>query len=155
MRKVGAILSAIMKKIQGFVRIGLSTLEIDQMAEDLIRKEKVSPAFKGYRGYPATICTSINEEIVHGLPSERRLKEGDIISLDLGISCEGYFADIAVTQGIGRLDTKLKRLIEVTREALAKGIKQARVNNHLSDISYAIQNFTEAMEFQGIGVIAE
>ena len=139
MRISAEILAGITRKIKEFVSVGISTLEIDRLAEELIKKENAKPAFKGYKGFPATICTSINEQVVHGIPSERKLKEGDIISLDLGLNYQDYFSDIAVTLAVGKINSKAHRLIETTKNALFEGIKQARIDNHLSDISYAIQ----------------
>lgn len=158
MRKSGEILARIMRKIKEFVSEGISTIEIDRLAEELIRKENAKPAFKGYKGFPATICTSINEQVVHGIPSERKLKEGDIISLDLGLNYRDYFSDIAVTLAVGKISAKARKLIETTKNALCEGIKQARIDNHLSDISYAIQNcvekngFSVVRQFVGHGI---
>lgn len=147
MRKSGKILASIIKKIQDFIRPGILTLEIERLTEELVWGENVIPAFKGYKGFPASICTSVNEEIVHGIPGQRSLKEGDIISLDLGINCKGYFTDVAVTLPVGSVDTRIKKLIEVTKNALFEGIKQTRLNSHLSDISYTIQNYVEKYGF--------
>jgi methionyl aminopeptidase len=147
MRKAGKILARIMKKIEVCISAGVSTSEIDRLAEELMQKENVLPAFKGYKGFPASICTSINEEIVHGIPDNRKLKEGDIISLDLGINYEGYYSDAAITLGIGKINSKTKKLIEVTKKSLSVGIKQARVDNYLSNISCAIQNYVERHGF--------
>jgi len=160
LRTSGKILASVMQKLRGFIDIGISTSEIDKLAEELIRQENALPAFKGYKGYPASVCTSINEEIVHGIPSERRLKEADILSLDVGINYQGYFSDAAFTVGIGKISPKHKKLIEVTKNALSEGIKQARCENRLYDISYAIQNYVEKNGFSvvrqyvghGIGV---
>jgi len=147
LKKSGKILSKIMQKLREFIDIGVSTAEIDQLSEELSRKENVILAFKGYKGFPANICTSINEEIVHGIPSNRKLKKGDILSLDLGINYEGYFSDAAVTLAIGRVNSRVKKLITVTKDALSEGIKQARIDNRLSDISYAIQSYVERYGF--------
>lgn len=147
MRKSGKILAKVMKKIQESVRSGITTLEIDRLAQSLIQEEDALPAFKGYKGFPACVCVSINEEIVHGIPGDRRLKEGDILSLDLGINYKGYFSDAAITIGVGKISPKSKKLIEVTKKALSEGIKQARVDNRLSDISYAIQSYVEDRGF--------
>lgn len=147
MREAGKILARLMKRIEGLVKAGITTAEIDRFAQELATEENVSPAFKGYRGYPAVICTSVNEEIVHGIPSERKLKEGDIVSLDLGINHQGYFCDAATTIAIGRIDSNIKKLIDVTRKSLSEGIRQAQPGNHLSDISYAIQNYVEKNGF--------
>jgi len=157
-RQSGKILAKIMQKLREFIRAGISTQEIDRLAEELVRKENAIPAFKGYKGFPANICTSINEEIVHGIPGERRLENGDIISLDLGINYKGYFSDAAITLAVGRVEPRIKKLIEVTKTALSEGIKQARTENHLSDISYAIQSYVEkngfsvVREFVGHGI---
>jgi len=147
LRKSGKILAKVLKKLQEFINPGISTAEINSLAEKLILGENAVAAFKGYKGFPASICTSINEEIVHGIPSERQLKEGDILSLDLGINYEGYFCDAAVTLPIGKANSQKKKLIEVTRKALSEGIKQARPENHLLDISYSIQNYVEKNGF--------
>ena len=147
LRRSGKILARILKKLQKVTKPGISTAEIDRLAEELVRKEGALPAFKDYKGFPATICTSINEEIVHGIPSERVLKDGDIIGLDLGINYEGYFTDIAYTLAMGRVEPATKKLIEVAQKSLFVGIKQARVNNHLSDISFSIQNYVERNGF--------
>lgn len=147
LRESGKILSRIIKRIQSFIKVGISTQEIDRLAEELVYQENALPAFKRYRGFPACICTSINEEIVHGIPSKRTLKDGDIISLDLGINYKGYFTDVAITLPVGEVDYRIKKLIEVTRNALFEGIKQVRPNNHLSDISSAIQNYVERHGF--------
>ncbi|MFH0762455.1 MAG: type I methionyl aminopeptidase [Candidatus Omnitrophota bacterium] len=161
MRKAGKILARIMKELQKIVTSGRSTLEIDRYAEELLRRENVLAAFKGYRGYPATVCTSVNEEIVHGIPGERKLREGDILSLDLGIKYEGCFSDAAVTLPVGQISSGLKKLIDVTRRALCEGIKKADAGNHLSDISYVIQeqveknSFSVVRQFVGHGIGVE
>lgn len=147
MRKAGKILARIMQKLQKFIARGISTNQINQLAEELILQENTMPAFKGYKGFPTSICTSVNEEIVHGLPSQRVLKEGDIISLDLGINYDGYFSDIAITLSIGQVDSRTKKLIEVTKKALSEGIKQARMGNYLSNISYTVQDYVERYGF--------
>lgn len=147
LRISGRILARVMNRLRELIDVGIATSEIDKLAEELIRQEKAEPAFKGYKGFPSTICASINEEIVHGIPSLRRLKEGDVLSLDLGIKYEGYFADAAVTIGIGKIEQKLKKLIDVTKAALGVGIRQARPQNRLFDISFAIQNYVERNGF--------
>lgn len=141
-----------MHRLKKFIRAGISTIEIDRLAEKLIREENVISAFKDYNGFPANICTSVNEEVVHGIPGQKMLKDGDIISLDAGINYKGYISDVAITLPVGRIDHKAQKLIEVTRNALSQGIKQARVNNHLSDISYAIQTYVES---QGFSVVRQ
>lgn len=147
LRKSGKILSKIMQRLRESVRVGVSTYEIDQLAEELVRKEKVASAFKGYNGFPGNICASVNEEVVHGIPSQKRLNEGDIISLDLGINYKGYFSDGAITLPVGKINADAEALIDVTKNALFEGIRQARINNHLSDISYAIQTYVETHGF--------
>lgn len=143
----GAKLAKILKQMQEFVKPGVSTNELDRRAEELILKEGALPAFKGFNGFPSALCASVNEEVVHGIPSERRLNEGDIVSLDLGLNLGGYFSDAAVTVAIGKPSPRVKRLIEVTRASLYEGIKQARADNNLSDISYSIQNYVEQNGF--------
>lgn len=147
LRQAGKILSAIMQKLRAEVKAGVKTCELDEYAQELMRKNKVQSAFKGFRGFPKHICTSVNEEIVHGIPGEYRLKEGDIIGLDVGIDYQGYFSDVAITLPVGKIDVKVKKLIEVTKAALSEGLKHARVNSHLSDISYAVQSYAEAKGF--------
>jgi methionyl aminopeptidase len=152
------ILAGVMRKLREQVKAGISTGEIDMLAEELVRRENASPAFKGYKGFPASICTSVNEEIVHGIPGDKKLKEGDIISLDLGVNYQGYFSDLAITVAVGKVNPSVKKLIEVTRKALSEGIKQAWPEKRLSDISYAIQSYVErygfsvVREFVGHGI---
>jgi len=143
LRRSAQILSAVMRKVQKSVRPGITTLDIDRLSEELILKEKGLPAFKGYKGFPATACVSVNEEIVHGIPSPRVILEGDIVSIDLGVDYQGYFSDMAVTLPVGRVDENKRKLIEVTRKALDAGIRQAHAGNYLSDISHSIQSFVE------------
>ena len=158
LRKSGRILARIMRQLQRAVKVGISTQEIDNLAGELIRGEGVLSAFKGYRQFPAYICTSVNEEIVHGIPSQRRLQDGDILSLDLGINYEGYYTDAALTLALGKVEPRSRKLVRVAREALAQGIKKARPGNNLFDISYAIQNYVEqygfsvVREFVGHGI---
>lgn len=158
MKTGGKILARIMQGLKKNIKAGISTAQINRLAEEFMAGENVVSAFKGYRGFPASICVSVNEEIVHGIPGERVVKEGDIVSLDLGINYEGYFSDIAVTVGVGSLKPQLKRIVNVTKQALSEGIKQARIDNYLSDISYAIQSYVErhgfsvVREFVGHGI---
>jgi len=139
----GKILARVMKEIQLIIEPGISTQDIDNLAQELITKEGAIAAFKGYKGFPASICTSVNEEIVHGIPGEKKIKEGDIISLDLGINYAGFYTDAAVTVGVGKITPKLRDLIRVTKESLSIGIKKANISNYLSDISHAIQSYVE------------
>ena len=129
------------------IRVGITTGELDRIAEEYIHKKGAKPAFKGYRGYPATLCTSINNEVVHGIPSNRRLAEGDIISLDLGAILDGYYGDAALTLGVGKISSEAKRLLKVTEESLYKGIEEVRPGNRLGDISHAVQSCVEGAGF--------
>ena len=126
---------------------GISTAELEKAAEGLIIKKGGRPAFKGYRGYPACICASINEQVVHGIPSGRRLKEGDLLSIDLGVFYEGFYGDAAITVAVGRVSDTAKRLMRATEESLYLGIERAVEGNRVSDISHAIQRHVEAAGF--------
>jgi methionyl aminopeptidase len=147
LKKSGEILGKVMSRLRAMVAPGVLTRDIDSFAEDLIIKEGGLPAFKGYKGYPASVCTSVNEEIVHGLPSERALKDGDIIGIDLGVNYKGYFTDAALTLAVGDVSLELCKLIDVSRKALDGAIKKAIVGSNLSDISSYIQSFVEANGF--------
>jgi len=147
MRRAGRIVGKLLKLMEKEARPGISTKRLDELAESFIRSEGAEPAFKGYYGYPATICTSVNEEVVHGIPSSRILKEGDIIGIDVGAKLDGYYSDAARTFPIGEVDSNGRRLIEVTREALLRGISQAVEGNRLTDISWAVQSFAEKEGF--------
>lgn len=160
LKESGKILAKIIKELKAAIKPGVSTQEINDLAEDLLRREKVQAAFKGYNGFPASVCISLNEEIVHGIPGDRVIKDGDLVSLDFGLNYEGYFSDAAFTQAVGKINGRVKKLVEVTKTALSEGIKKACPENHLSDISYAIQNYVEKNGFSvvrqfvghGIGV---
>lgn len=130
-----------------YIEPGIKTSELDKIAEDFILKNGARPAFKGYRGYPATICASINEEVVHGIPGNRKLKEGDIISIDIGTYKNGYYGDVAFTFPVGEVDDEKKKLMDVTRESLYRGIEKAVPGNRLSDIGHAVQSYVEANGF--------
>jgi len=147
LRKAGKILNSIVVQLQSSLTSGMSTKDIDLKAEELIRAHKVIAAFKGYRGFPGTACISINEVVVHGIPGPRIIKDGDIVSLDMGIIYEGYYSDTAVTVPVGNISPEVKRLLEVTHASLFRGIEQARVGNRLSDISFAVQSFVEMHGF--------
>jgi len=147
LRKAGRILSSIILQLQSSLKSGMSTKDMDILAEDLIRKNHVTAAFKGYRGFPGVACISVNEAVVHGIPGKRIVKDGDIVSLDIGIIHEGYYSDTAVTVPIGKITADTKRLLDVTQSSLMLGIEQARVGNRLSDISYAVQSFVEMHGF--------
>jgi methionyl aminopeptidase len=126
----------------------MSTLEIDEDVEAFILSRDAQPAFKGYRGFPATVCISINEEVVHGIPSaHRRLKEGDIVGLDLGCIVEGYYADCAFTMALGEIPSAVQKLLDVTRESLALAIRECQPGRRLGDVSHAVQRHVEAHEF--------
>lgn len=147
LRDAGKILAEIVEDLKRSLKEGITTREVDQVAGKLIRQRGVVPAFKGYRGFPGCVCVSVNEEVVHGVPGNRLLRSGDIVSLDVGIIHKGYYSDTALTAGIGIVRDDLKKLLDVTSQSLYKGIEQARVGNYLSDISHAIQTFVEANHF--------
>jgi len=138
--------------IKEIVRPGITTKEIESFADDSIRELGGIPAFKGYRGYPASICTSVNEEVIHGIPSERILKEGDIVSIDLGVYKDGFYGDGAITVPVGKIDPDVERLIKVTEESLYLGIENARVGKRVSDISHAVQRHVESNGFSVVRV---
>jgi methionyl aminopeptidase len=144
LRKAGKILSVIIKDVTCSLKSGMTTAQIDAQVERLIKMHDVKPAFKGYRGFPACSCISINHQVVHGIPGQRVVQEGDIVSIDIGIVYKEYFSDTAVTVGVGEIGPELQKLLNVSQTALAKGIDQARENRHLSDISHAIQTYVEA-----------
>lgn len=162
MAQGGKILAGTIAALSERVRAGVSTAELDAVAEEFIRShEGATPAFKGLYGFPGSICTSVNEEIVHGIPSRRRvLEEGDIVSLDVGVGYRGFFTDSAVTVPVGEVDETTARLLRVTQEALQAGIAAARLGNHIGDIGAAVQAVVEAAGFSvvrdlvghGIGV---
>ena len=147
LRASARILVRVMNKLRQSVAAGMTTAELDSVAEKMIAEENALAAFKGYNGYPASICASVNEEIVHGIPGARPLKEGDILGLDLGINFNGYFTDAALTIPVGKIDPRVKKLLEVTKKSLAEGIKEAREGNCLSDISNSVQKCVEAAGF--------
>jgi methionyl aminopeptidase len=147
MRYAGRVVAEVLQEIAAAVKPGITTLELDRLAERYIRKNKCLPAFKGYHGFPASICASINEEVVHGIPGLRRLQEGDIVSIDVGTVYQGYYGDAAATFPVGNVHPDALRLIEVTRESLRLGIAQALEGQHLTDISHAIQTYVESRGF--------
>jgi len=144
MRKSNAIVAAILEELRKKIRPGVKTIELDRLSEELALKKGARPAFKGYRGYPYSLCTSVNSEVVHGMPSERELKEGDIVSLDFGILNDGYYGDAAVTVPVGEITPAARKLLKVTEEALYRGIAEVRAGNRIGDISAAIQGHVEA-----------
>jgi len=152
MREAGRIVAEVLELMRAHVKPGVTTAELDALANDLILKAKAIPSFKGYRGYPASICASVNEEIVHGIPGDRILRDGDVVSIDVGTIYHGYQGDAAITLGVGRITPEAERLLQVTEQALAKGITQAHAGNHLGDISWAIQSYVED---SGMSVVRE
>lgn len=147
LQKAGRILSSIVQDVTRSLKPGMTTREIDAIAEKLIADHNVLPAFKGYRGFPACCCISVNEEVVHGIPGSKVVREGDIVSIDVGIIYRDYYSDTAVTVGVGKINPKLQELLDVTKRALYEGIAQARVGNKLGDISRAVQDYVEARHF--------
>ncbi len=147
MREAGRLVAQVLSKMEDLIKPGITTEELNQFAEDLILESGATPAFKGYRGFPKSICVEINECVVHGIPDSRRLKEGDIIGIDVGVQLDGYYGDAAVTYPVGRVSAEARRLIEVTQQALLHGIEYCRVGNRLSDISHAIQSVAEGNGF--------
>lgn len=143
MRHAGHVLAGVLKALEKAVAPGVSTLELDKLAADLIAKAHCQASFLNYNGYPNTLCISVNEEVVHGIPDHRVLAEGDIVSIDGGVIYRGYHADSAVTFSVGKISEDKKRLMDVTRECLYLGIRQAVQGNRLSDISHAIQTHAE------------
>jgi len=129
------------------VKAGISTLALDKLAEEYIRSQGARPAFKGYNGFPASICASIEEQVVHGIPSQRELQDGEIIGIDVGALKNGYYGDAAFTFAVGQVDETRQRLMQVTEDSLYKGIEKARAGNHLSDIGHAIQTHVESHGF--------
>ncbi len=153
MRESCRLLAIVHKELEEAIRPGMSTWDIDAMGESLIRKLGCVPNFKDYNGYPASICVSVNDEVVHGIPHKNRiLQEGDIVSLDAGLIYKGYHSDAARTHGVGQISKEARQLIDVTRESFFAGIKMARAGNHLFDISNAIDAFVRPY---GYGIVRD
>lgn len=153
MKKAGEILAKTHDELAKALRPGMSTMDIDRLGEKIIRGYGCIPSFKNYNGYPASICVSVNSEVVHGIPNKHRyLKEGDIVSLDAGVIYKGYHSDAARTYGIGKISPEAQKLIDVTRQSFFEGIKFAKAGNHLNDISKAIQAYAESF---GFGVVRD
>ncbi|RKY39720.1 MAG: type I methionyl aminopeptidase [Candidatus Omnitrophota bacterium] len=150
MREAGQIVAYVLREIEKRIKPGVSGKELDNYAEEIILSKGAQPVFKGHKGFPGSICISINEVIVHGVPSDRKIEEGDIVGVDVGVRYKGYCADGAKTLAIGEVSSQAKRLLACTERALAEGIRKARAGGHLSDISWAIQSFVEK---QGFSVI--
>jgi methionyl aminopeptidase len=148
MRAAGRLVGEVLTELTARVAPGVTTSTLDEIAEELIRRAGAIPAFKGYHGYPATICASINEEVIHGIPSGRRiLNEGDVISIDVGASLDGYYGDSAVTLPVGAVSEQAATLLRVTEESLYKAIERVRVGGRISDLGHAVQHHVEAYGF--------
>jgi methionyl aminopeptidase len=152
MRKSGRIVAAVLERLKKEVKPGVKTKQLDTVAVDELRKWGAKASFKGYRGYPASLCVSINDEVVHGIPGGRVLQEGDIVSLDFGACLDGFHSDAAITVGIGKISAQAQKLLDVTEAALKVGIKVARHGSHLGDVSAAIQEYVGT---RGFSVIRE
>jgi methionyl aminopeptidase len=153
MHQAGLIVWGALEKMREMIRPGVSTKELDEFAEAYTAEKHARPAFKGYRGYPGSVCTSINQEVVHGIPSAaRRVREGDILSLDFGVELGGYFADAALTVPVGKIKPEREKLLRVTRESLDRAIDKVRPGNRLGDVSSAVQQWVEK---EGFSVVRE
>src|SRR5690606_34294399 len=141
MREAGRIVALTHEELKKHIQPGITTKELDEIAEKFIRSMGATPSFKGYNGFKGSICTSVNEELVHGIPGKRVLKEGDIISLDIGANYNGYHGDSAWTYPVGEIDEETKKLLEVTEASLFEGLKQVKPGNRLTDISHAIESY--------------
>jgi len=152
MRAANQLVAQVLEELAAMVAPGVTTADLDAAAEARVRAAGAEPAFKGYRGYPATLCASVNEQVVHGIPNRMALASGDIVSLDMGVKLNGYYGDSAVTVPVGTVDENVRKLLRVTREALDKGIAQVKVGGRISDIGHAIQAHVEA---NGFSVVRE
>jgi len=158
MRTANALVADVLGTLEAMVLPGVTTLDLDAVAESLVRDGGAEPAFKGYRGYPATVCASVNEEVVHGIPSKRPLKAGDIVSLDVGVLLDGYYGDSALTVPVGEISVAAAKLLSVTEQSLVRAISAVRVGARVSDLGYAVQHYVEAngysvvREFVGHGI---
>jgi methionyl aminopeptidase len=150
--RVNALVARVLAELKAAVTAGVTTADLDALAEQRLNEAGAAPAFKGYHGYPATICASVNEQVVHGIPSARALVEGDIISIDMGAKLDGYFGDSAVTVPVGRIDEEAERLLRVTEESLYRALGAVRAGARVSDIGAAVQQHVEA---QGFSVVRE
>jgi len=148
MREANQIVAETLTKVTKHIDVGVTTWELDKIAEDNCIARKVRPAFKGYRGFPGSLCVSINEQVVHGIPTKKcKLKSGDIISIDFGVEYKGFFGDSAITIPVGKIDGTKKKLLDVTRTSLNLAIEKVQVGNRISDISRAVQQYVEEMGF--------
>ncbi|WP_313342696.1 type I methionyl aminopeptidase [Sedimentibacter sp.] len=147
MRKAGRLVAKAHELVRNNIKPGVTTKELDRLVEEFLRSQNAIPTFKGYNGFPFSICASVNEEVVHGFPSDRKLIEGDIVSIDIGATFEGYVGDSAKTFFVGEVNDEKRRLVEATRQSFYEGIKFATTNYRLSDISHAIQSHAESKGF--------
>jgi methionyl aminopeptidase len=147
MRAAGQIVARVLKRLSAMVEPGITTRDLDSEAEKMIRDAGAYPTFKGYHGYPASICASINDEVVHGIPGKRKLREGDIIGIDCGATYQGYVGDSAITVPVGNVSDRVKRLMETTQESLYKAIEKCQVGNRLGDVCNAVQAFVEPLGY--------
>ena len=152
MKKAGRLVAQSHELVRKNIKAGVTTKELDLLVEDFLRSQNAIPTFKGYNGFPFSICASVNEEVVHGFPSERKLQNGDIISVDIGATFEGYVGDSAKTFIVGEADAEKKHLVEATRQSFYEGLKFAKLSYRLSDISHAIQQYAES---QGLSVVRD
>ena len=152
MREAALMVSRTLGMLSKEVKEGVELIHLDKLAETFILDNGGTPAFKGYHGFPATLCISVNEQVVHGIPSSKVIKDGDIVSVDCGVKKNGFHGDHAYTFCVGNVKPEVKRLVEVTKECLYKGIEQAKLNNHIGDLSFAIQHHAES---NGYGVVRE
>ena len=158
MRTANALVADVLGALKAMVLTGVTTLDLDAVAESLVRDGGAEPAFKGYRGYPATLCASVNEEVVHGIPSKRPLKAGDIVSLDVGVLLDGFYGDSALTVPVGEISVAAAKLLSVTEQSLERAISAVRVGARVSDLGHAVQHYVEAngysvvREFVGHGI---
>lgn len=150
MRRSNRAVARILGQLRDLVKEGATTRDLDRFAEEATRQEGGTPAFKGYKGYPANLCVSINEEVVHGIPGSRKMVPGDIVSMDFGIYLDGYFGDAALTVGVDGVSDTARTLMEVTEQSLYKGIEQARAGNRLYDISHAIESWVTSFGFSAV-----
>lgn len=147
MKRAGKVVGDTLARIEEIIKPGITTVEIDKLAEEIILKQGAKPSFKGYSGFPASICASVNDEVVHGFPDTRILQEGDIVSIDCGAMLNGYHGDAARTFGVGNISRDAAKLIQVTEDSFFQGFKKALIGNRLTDISYEIQMYIESFGF--------
>ena len=152
MRQAGRVVAGMLEHLASLVRPGIKTKMLDDEALRYLHQQKAKPAFLGYRGFPASVCVSVNEEVVHGIPGQRVIREGDLVSIDAGAVVEGFYADSAMTVAVGHVAPRAAKLLETTRQALDAGLAQVKVGNRISDISHAVQ---QVVEPQGFGVVKE